>query len=171
MTKTALQRQRYDYIDSCIFLHHIFEEGTVCRRYLNLVGYKRHNKGMVSHFVMGEIVINLLLKLKKRDPVQEILLKERAFLLLDDTIRQLRANDNLLILRLTGAIADTSLFKELKAVDAFLTDDDALHLLVAIKEGCSRFVTLDQELAKNERLRQHLIAKYNMRILDLNNQI
>lgn len=165
--KITIKVKSYDYIDSSIFLGYAFEQGDACKEYLNTVGYKSHNKGVVSHFVMSEVLISLLIKIKLKDPLQESIAKEKAFKLLDETITRLLIENKLTILNLTARIIDTELLNELKEKDTKLTDDDALHLIETIKEKCQFFVTTDEKIIKNKGLREHLSNNYNLKIKEI----
>ena len=156
-----------DYIDTSIFLGYMFEQGDSCKEYLDVVGYKSHNIGVISHHVMSEILINLLLKVKLDDHIKEEYAKERAFKLLDLTITKLREKGRLKILKLTSRIVDPELFEELQSQDTGLSDDDAFHLIEAIKERCQFFATTDEEIIQNKKLREYLVKNYNLKIKEI----
>lgn len=159
--------EHLDYIDSSVFLGYVFKQGDNCKKYLDVVGYKAHNKGIISHFVMSEILINLLIKINLDNPIEEDIVKADAFKLVNETIITLREGDRLKILKLTARIMDPELLNELRGFDTKLTDDDALHLIEAIKAKCQFFVTTDKEIINNKGLKENLSKNYNLKIKEI----
>ena len=160
-------RMRKDYIDSCIFLAHLFNENNYCRDYINTIGYKNRNRGVISHFVLSEIMINIITKIDYDDYLKGKILREECFENISETIIRLKYKKLLDILKITSKILDKELYDKLIKSDTKLTEDDALHIIEAIKSNCDFFVTIDKEIIANKKLREYLNQNHNLKIKEL----
>ena len=158
---------RIDYIDSCIFLGFVLNNNQNCKDYINTVGYMNRNKGIISHFVVSEIFITLITKLEDKNQKFEKIEKSKAFYHIDNIISKMLKDNVLIINKLKTRVIDELLLNEIMNVDNKLTEDDIFHIIEAIKDKCDFFVTTDQEIIKNSRLREHLSIKYNLKIKEL----
>ncbi len=157
----------FEYIDSCIFLGFVFDENDAYGRYLNTLGYKQHNKGIISHFVMSEILINIIFKSRSTNPLDDQVTKERAFKMVNEFLYELKEENKLKILKLNTRIIDEELIRRIKENDTLLTDDDAFHLIEAIKAKCRYFVTSDKEIIENNKLREYLKTQHKLKIKEI----
>ncbi len=138
----------FDCIDSSVILGTLFEKEEKCEQYVNIVGYKLRNKGLLTIPLIGEIFTNTFLKVSKN--IEEV--SERKFFIqnavdfFDTTIMGLLQRDKLVIAKIE--IGDHLFTGRIKEIDYRITDDDALHLSSAINKKCQRFVTIDKELLK-----------------------
>jgi len=158
---------RKDYIDSCVFLEHILDKNQNCKDYINTLGYKNRNLGIISHFVISEVFIAILTKILSKDKNQEKVEKEIALIYFKNIIEELRKNNNLIINKIDNSIIDEELYKELKNINYSLSDDDILHLINAIKQCCNYFITIDKEIINNKILRDYLQNKHEIKVIEL----
>jgi hypothetical protein len=143
-----------DCIDACIVLGLLFEEHEGCRHYLDNVGYKNKNKGLLTIPLIGEIFTNLLLKLPEKipDPINRKVFMQSAIDFFDQTIMHFLKEKRIEISPMT--IQDQKYVVHIKNVDYTITDDDAIHISTAISKDCQRFVTIDKLLLqKNCKIR------------------
>jgi predicted nucleic acid-binding protein len=155
----AVQDRPVYYIDTSVILSLVFDDPRYeSQEYLNIVGYKAKNKGVLSQFTIGELFSNVLLKLK------EDIVRKNAYDLLDWIIRKLLDEDRANILKFDGAIVNSSLFEEIRTADYAVTDDDAFHLMCAIACKAACFVTKDIALCSNQRLKEYLMKKFNLKL-------
>src|SRR3989344_5318476 len=98
---------RKDYIDSCIFLGFALEQGQNCKDYINTLGYKNRNIGIISHFVISEIFLAIILKIKDKEKHYEKLEKFKAFEYIDEIINKMLRENVLIINKL-----DTNIINE-----------------------------------------------------------
>lgn len=70
--RSVLEMDALDCLDSSIVLGTIFEEDEQCDTFINVLGYKMRNKGLLTQLIIGEIFTNLFLKVstKVNDPFQ-----------------------------------------------------------------------------------------------------
>ncbi len=155
-----------DYVDACVFLAIIFQEsdGVRWKNYVDTIGYKTHNKGVISHFVLSEIVMNIMEKIKLSDRQRERELQAAIITNALAIITSLYREQRLRVLKLTRRSLDASLVQELQEKAYGLTDDDAFHLVAAIKAKCRRFITKDKYLLEEENLQRWLQQEYNLKI-------
>ncbi len=141
-----------DCIDSCIILGTIFEEkeNEKCKQYLNIVGYKLRNNGLLTVPLIGEIFANLFLKVYRTVPEssERKLLLQKAVDFFDDSIVNLLLQEKLVIAKIENS--DHQFIERIKELDYAVTDDDALHLSSAINKGCQKFITLDAILLRDQ---------------------
>ena len=159
---------RKDYVDSCVFLGFALDQNQNCKDYLFTVGYKNRNIGIISHFVLSEILCTILTKIKHSDDtIKEEDLRESAIKMSIKTIRNLKEEGKLIIKKLSTHIIDETLLKELNAIDNRLTEDDILHIIEAIKNQCDFFVTADKEITENQKLKEYLSHYPNLKTMKI----
>src|SRR3989344_7060158 len=101
---------RKDYVDSCVFLGFVLEKDQKCKDYINTIGYKNRNIGIISHFVISEIFISIIVKIKYDDKFKENLVKDETFHYIDNIINQLLTKSRLKINKLSKDIIDINLY-------------------------------------------------------------
>ena|SRR3989344_7038757 len=158
---------RKDYVDSCVFLGFILEKDQKCKDYVNTIGYKNRNTGIISYFVISEIFLAIMIKNKDKEKNYEKLEKFKAFDYIDEIINKMLRERVLIINKLNTNIVDEGLVKELKIINYSLNDDDIFHLIEAVKSKCDFFVTTDREIIENIKLKDFLANKYSLKIIDL----
>ncbi len=157
---------RKDYVDSCVFLGFVLEKDQKCKDYINTIGYKNRNIGIISHFVVSEIFISIIIKIKYEDKIKENFIKNEAFQYIDNIFNGLAMKRELQINKLSKEIIDINTYDELKNMDYKLTDDDIFHLIEAIKSECHTFVTIDNEILNNTKLKNLLLNRYGIKIIE-----
>jgi predicted nucleic acid-binding protein len=137
---------KLDCIDSSVVLGTVFKEDERCDNFINTVGYKLKNKGLLTIPLVGEVFTNLFLKISKNvdDPFQRRVVIQTAIDFFDETIMNLLQQDRLVISKIKDG--DYQHIRRIKELDYTITDDDALHLSSAINNNCQRFITLDKVL-------------------------
>lgn len=150
-----------DCIDSCIILGTIFKEDEHCELYIDTIGYKLKNKGLLTIPLIGEVFANLLLKVEKKtdDKFEQKLFMQNAVDFFDTTISRLIYQERLLIGKML--IADFQHVSRIKELDYAVTDDDALHVSDAINKRCQRFITTDKTLL-NENFRGKIRKEFGL---------
>jgi predicted nucleic acid-binding protein len=141
-------------IDACIFLGLIVEKHGDCQRFLNNIGYKGRDIGLITHPIIGEIVTNILLKVHNK------LDREEAFRLLDTILYYGIQSNKFKIAKLTQG---DDLHSEDLMREYWLTEDDAKHLSNAIIHGCNSFITIDEKLT-DEKVVNSIKEKYGLTI-------
>ena len=155
--------EQFDCIDACVILGTLFEEEEESKQYINTIGYKLKNKGLLTIPLIGEIFSNIFLKLYQNinDSIERKAFIQNAVDFFDDTIMSLIQKDKLTIGKIDGG--DYQFIKRIKEIDYKVTDDDALHLSSAINKKCQRFVTVDQELL-NDNFRSKIRTEFGIKI-------
>lgn len=153
-----MKGKNIDYIDASIFLAYLFSKGEICKDYIRTIGYKSHNKGIITTFVTGEILSNILLKeeLKEDRPI--------IFEFLAKTFDTLIDSNRLDLSIFKKKHFNIELFNEIRGKDRSNDDTDALHLMFAIQLGCRFFATTDKKLYENKLFRDFLKNKYDLTI-------
>ena len=157
---------RKDYVDSCVFLGFVLEKDQKCKDYINTIGYKNRNIGIISHFVISEIFIKLITMINK-DKVEGNYVEDETLQYIIDIFKELLRSQNLIINKLSKSIIDIELYTNLKEIDYKLTDDDMFHLIEAIKKECHAFITIDKEIINNIKLSNHLLNYHKLQIIEL----
>jgi len=150
-----------------VFLGFILEKDQKCKDYVNTIGYKNRNTGIISYFVISEIFLAIMIKNKDKEKNYEKLEKFKAFDYIDEIINKMLRERVLIINKLNTNIVDEGLVKELKIINYSLNDDDIFHLIEAVKSKCDFFVTTDREIIENIKLKDFLANKYSLKIIDL----
>src|SRR3989344_631937 len=158
---------RKDYVDSCVFLGFVLEKDQKCKDYINTIGYKNRNIGIISHFVVSEIFIKLITMIHNKDKVERNYVEDETLQYIIDIFKELLRSQNLIINKLSKSIIDIELYTNLKEIDYKLTDDDMFHLIEAIKKECHAFITIDKEIINNIKLSNHLLNYHKLQIIEL----
>ncbi len=154
----------FDDVDSCVVLETIFEEER-CKLYVNTIGYKLRNKGMITIPLAGEIFSNLFLKISQNidDAVMRKVVIQNAVDFFDDTMMTLLQKGRLIIAKINDG--DYQYIPRIKELDYKITDDDALHISTAINKKCQRFITIDKDLL-NDRFRGMIKSEFGLVIAE-----
>lgn len=152
-----------DCIDSSIILEIIFENEEKCKQYLNTIGYKSKNQGLLTIPILGETFANLLLKSSQtiEDPIKRKIFIQSAVDFLDDIILDLLLRGRLIISKLEKS--DYQFVSKIQELDYKITGDDAFHLSSAINKQCRRFVTIDKDLL-HDTFRAHVREEFGLTI-------
>ncbi len=135
-----------DCVDASVVLEAVFEDEEKCKQYLNTIGYKLRNKGMLTVLLIGEIFSNLFIKVsqKMEDPFERKVVIQNVVDFFDDTLIALLQKERLTIAKIKGD--DYQHVKKIRELDYKITADDAFHLSAAVSNQCQRFITIDRYL-------------------------
>lgn len=148
-----------DYIDTSVVLSIVLDKSHhESQEYLNTVGYKMKNRGVFSQFAIGELFSNILLKLK------EDMVRRNAYDVLDWVLGRLIDENRATILGFDSSVIDSALYDEITGVDYEVSGDDAFHIICAIKCKAACFVTKDKALCSNQRLKDYLMRRFDMKL-------
>jgi predicted nucleic acid-binding protein len=138
--------KNFDCIDASIILETVFEDEERCEQYVNTIGYKLRNKGLLTIPLIGEIFTNLFLKVSESigNQTERKVMLQTAVDFFDNVIIRLLQQNKLKISKINNN--DYKFVKRIKELDYAITDDDALHLSSAINNNCQRFITKDKVL-------------------------
>ncbi len=157
----------FDCLDSSIILGIAFEEKEAeqCKQYINTVGYKLKNKGLLTIPLVGEIFTNLFLKVSRdiKDYSKRKVIIQSLVDFFDETIMTLLSKERFIITKIQSA--DYVYIPRIKELDYKITDDDAFHLSSAISQKCQRFVTLDRVLLQ-EHFKESLRKEFGLLIAE-----
>jgi len=130
----------YDCIDACVVLEALINNDRNCVKFVNTVGYKLSNTGLLTIPLVGEIFVNLLFKERNQSFIID------ALHYFDDLVTTLINKKRLVVVKLKPR--DINFIEEIMKIDYSITFDDAFHLSFAINNKCQKFITLDNVLLK-----------------------
>ena len=150
-----------DCIDASVILGSVFREDENCDNFVNTIGYKLKNNGLLTIHLVGEIFTSVFLKIVQyiEYPFEKKQFLQDVVDFFDKTIINLFERQRLSIAKVKDS--DYQHIMAIKSLDYAITDDDALHLSVAINNNCQRFVTIDKVLLK-EDFRSKIKAEFRL---------
>lgn len=143
-----------DFYDSSIFLGLLIEKDDLCKKRIDLIGYKGKNNGIISHLILGEIFTNLFLKLDKD------YLRIEAFKVIDSIFDKCIKENRLKIAKIERG---DDLYIDDLLEDYQMEYSDARHVSEAIVLRCNIFWTTDKYL-NQPHIKSIIKKKYKLLI-------
>ena len=156
--------ENVDCIDASVILGTLFEKEERCKTYINTVGYKLKNCGLLTIPLVGEIFTNMFLKIPQHiEEAERKVFLQSTIDFFDFTIMHLIQKNRLIIAKIKSG--DYQFVKRINELDYKISDDDLLHLSSAINNNCQRFVTIDKVLLE-ENFRNNIKREFGMMIIE-----
>ena len=157
MKEHPKQPKPKSFIDSSIYLEVVVEgkHQKDCLRFLDKVGYKNTNLGIVSVFIMGEIFAGVFKSFKKTET------RLKALGLLESFLSEQIETEKVNVITLEKN--DLQYIDKINDIDRKISYDDASNLSKAISVCCDSFITIDEVLL-NEETRNRFRQEFRIKI-------